>query len=118
MVAVLDRSALPARTALGLLGLGCVLPFLSPVFQPPVASFYGEAVAVALGLAAVALMAARSLWAGMRLPRISLMFVGFAALMVLQIALGKAIYGQLNLDRKSTRLNSSHHRLSRMPSSA
>ena len=97
MVAVLDRSALPARTALGLLGLGCVLPFLSPVFQPPVASFYGEAVAVALGLAAVALMAARSLWAGMRLPRISLMFVGFAALMVLQIALGKAIYGQMNL---------------------
>ncbi len=97
MVAVLDRSALPARTALGLLGLGFVLPFLSPVFQPPVASFYGEAVAVALGLAAVALMAARSLWAGMRLPRISLMFVGFAALMVLQIALGKAIYGQLNL---------------------
>ena len=97
MVAVSDRSPLPARIALGVLGLCCVLPFLSPVFQPPVASFYGEAVAVALGLAAVALMAARSLWAGMRLPRISLMFFGFAALMVLQIALGKAVYGQLNL---------------------
>ena len=33
----------------------------------------------------------------MRLPRIGLMFLGFAILMVLQMALGKAIYGQLNL---------------------
>src|ERR1017187_6009106 len=97
MVAVSDRPALPARIALALLGLGCVLPFLSPVFQPPIATFYGEAVAFGLGLAAVALMAARSLWAGMRLPRISLMFLGFAALMVLQIAQGRVIYAQLNL---------------------
>jgi O-antigen ligase len=91
------RPALPARIALALLGLACVLPFLSPVFQAPIASFYGEAVAVALGLAAVALMATRSLWTGVRLPRISLMFLGFALLMVLQIALGRTIYGQLNL---------------------
>ena len=97
MVAVLERPAPPARIALALLGLGCVLPFLSPVFLPPISSFYGEAMAVALGLAAVALMAARSLWAGMRLPRISLMFLGFAALMVLQIALGRTVYAQLNL---------------------
>src|SRR5579859_6247193 len=91
------RPALPARFALALLGLACVLPFLSPVFQAPIGSFYGEAVAVALGLAAVALMVTRSLWIGVRLPRISLMFVGFAVLMVLQIALGRTIYGQLNL---------------------
>jgi len=97
IIAALDRSALPARIALGLLGLACVLPFLSPVFQAPIASFYGEAMAVALGLAAVALMATRSLWTGVRLPRIGLMFLGFAMLMVLQIALGRAIYGQLNL---------------------
>ena len=91
------RPALPARLALGLLGLACVLPFLSPAFQAPIATFYGEAVAFALGLAAVALMATRSLWTAARLPRISLMFLGFALLMMLQIALGKAIYGQLNL---------------------
>ena len=97
IVAVSDRSALPARLALALVGLACVLPFLSPVFQPPISSFYGEAAAVALGLAAVALMATRSLWTGVRLPRIALMFLGFAMLMVLQIALGRAIYGQLNL---------------------
>lgn len=97
IIAVSDRSALPARIALAVLGLVCVLPFLSPVFQPPILSFYGEAAAVALGLAAVALMVTRSLWTGVRLPRIALMFLGFAMLMVLQIALGRAIYGQLNL---------------------
>jgi len=97
LFAISGRPALPARFALALLGLACVLPFLSPVFQAPIGSFYGEAVAVALGLAAVALMVTRSLWIGVRLPRISLMFVGFAVLMVLQIALGRTIYGQLNL---------------------
>ncbi len=97
MFAVSDRPALSARIALALLGLACVLPFLSPVFYPPIASFYGEAVAFALGLAAIALMATRSLWTGVRLPRIGLMFLGFAVLMVLQIALGKGIYSQLNL---------------------
>ncbi len=95
--AVSHSPALPARAALALLGFACVLPFLSPVFLPPISSFYGEAVAAALGLAAVAMMAARSLWTGMRLPRISLMFLGFAGLMVLQIALGRALYQQLNL---------------------
>ncbi len=88
---------LPARIALALLGLACVLPFLSPAFQAPIATFYGEAVAFALGLAAVALMVTRSLWTDARLPRIGLMFLGFAMLMVLQIVLGKSIYGQLNL---------------------
>ncbi len=97
IIAVLDRSALPARIALALLGLACVLPFLSPVFRAPIASFYGEAVAFALGLGAVALMATRSLWTGVRLPRIGLMFLAFAVLMVLQIPLGRTIYGQLNL---------------------
>jgi len=87
----------PARIALALLGLACVLPFLSPVFQAPIPTFYGEAVAFAFCLAAIALMATPSLWAGVRMPRIALMFVGFAMLMVLQIALGKSIYPQLNL---------------------
>ena len=97
MLAVSDRPALPARIALVLLGLACVLPFLSPVFQPPIATFYGEALAFALGLAAVALMPTRSLWTGARLPRVGLIFLGFAMLMTLQIALGRAIYSQLNL---------------------
>src|SRR5258708_14532333 len=96
-IAAAVRPMLPARIALALLGLACVLPFLSPAFQAPIATFYGEAVAFALGLAAVALMVTRSLWTDARLPRIGLMFLGFAMLMVLQIVLGKSIYGQLNL---------------------
>ena len=94
---VSDRSTLAARCALALLGLAAVLPFLSPVFQPPIASFYGEAVAFALGMAAIVLMLTLSLWTGVRVPRIALMFIGFAILMVLQIALGKSLYAQLNL---------------------
>ncbi len=87
----------PARLALLLLGLACVIPFLSPVFHPPVASFYGEAAAFALGLAAIALMATGSLWTDVRLPRVSLMFIGFALLMAFQAAWGKVAYAQLNL---------------------
>jgi hypothetical protein len=97
IIADSDRPALPAWFALVLLGLTCVLPFLCPVFWPPISTFYGEAVAVTLGLAAVAAMLTRSLWTGVRLPRISLVFLGFAMLMALQFALGRVIYGQLNL---------------------
>ena len=92
-----EPSMLPARVALALLGLACVLPFLSPVYYPPIATFYGEAVAFALGLTAIALLATPTLWARVCMPRISLMFIGLALLMVLQIALGETIYPQLNL---------------------
>jgi O-antigen ligase len=88
---------LPAKLALFLLGLAWTLPFFSPVFREPVASFYGEAVAFGLGLCAIACMLVPPLWDGIRLPRAGLMFLGFALVMVLQMALGKAVYPQLNL---------------------
>lgn len=91
------RSPWSARAALVLLGSACVLPFLSPVFYPPIQTFYGEAVAFALGLAAIALLATRSLWKGARLPRVALLFLGFAALMAVQIVLGLAPYRDVNL---------------------
>jgi O-antigen ligase len=96
-IMIAERSSFPARVSLTLLGLACVLPFLSPIYQAPIATFYGEAIAFALGLAAIALLVTPSLWAGVRIPRVSLMFIGFALLMVLQIALGQSIYPQLNL---------------------
>ena len=83
-----------ASLALLLLGLAWTLPFFSPVFRPPVASFYGEAVAFALGLAAVACMLLRPLWGGLQVPRIALLFLGFSLLMVAQTG---AVYPQLNL---------------------
>lgn len=91
------RSPWLARAALVLLGSACVLPFLSPVFYPPIQTFYGEAVAFALGLAAIALLVTRSLWTGVRLPRVALLFLGFAALMAVQILLGYAPYRDVNL---------------------
>jgi O-antigen ligase len=91
------RSLWLARTAIVLLGLACVLPFLSPVFYPPIQTFYGEAVAFALGLVAIALLLSRSLWKGVRLPRVALLFLGFAALMAMQIVLGLAPYRDVNL---------------------
>lgn len=87
----------PAKLALFLLGLAWTLPFFSPVFREPVASFYGEAAAFGLGLCAIACMLVRPLWDGIRLPRAGLMFLGFALLMVLQMVLGQAVYPQLNL---------------------
>jgi O-antigen ligase len=92
-----DRRISAAKLALLLVGLGWTLPFFSPVFREPIASFYGEAAAFGLGLAAVACMLFRPLWAGIRMPRAGLMFLGFALLMVIQIGFGKVVYPQLNL---------------------
>jgi O-antigen ligase len=74
-----------------------VLPFLSPNFHEPISSFYGEATAAVLGLAAFACLLSRSLWAGMELPRSGLMFLGFAGLILLHALVGRSIYLQQNL---------------------
>lgn len=87
----------PAKLALTLVGLAWTLPFFSPVFREPVASFYGEAAAFGLGLLAIAFLLLRPLWAGIRIPRSGLLFLGFTLLMVLQVGLGQAVYAQLNL---------------------
>jgi len=82
---------------LALVGLAWVLPFLSPNFREPISSFYGEATAVVFGLAAFACLLSRSLWAGIELPRSSLVFLGFAGLILLHIPLGRSVYLQQNL---------------------
>lgn len=87
----------PARLSLILVGLAWLLPFFSPVFREPVASFYGEAAAFGLGLLAIAGLLFRPLRAAIRIPRAGLMFLGFALLMAVQIGLGQAVYPQLNL---------------------
>jgi O-antigen ligase len=86
-----------ARLALVLVGLAWVLPFLSPNFREPISSFYGEATAAVIGLAAFACLLSRSLWAGIELPRSSLVFLGFAGLILLHILLGRSVYLQQNM---------------------
>lgn len=90
-------SPFAAKLALALVGLAWVLPFLSPNFREPIASFYGEATAVIVGLAAFTCLISRSLWAGIELPRASLMFLGFAALILVHVFLGRAAYFEQNL---------------------
>ncbi|MGQ0578440.1 MAG: Wzy polymerase domain-containing protein [Betaproteobacteria bacterium] len=80
-----------------LVGLAWALPFLSPNFREPISSFYGEATAAVFGLAAFACLLSRSLWAGIELPRSSLVFLGFAGLILLHIPLGRSVYLQQNL---------------------
>ncbi|MBI3529773.1 MAG: O-antigen ligase C-terminal domain-containing protein [Betaproteobacteria bacterium] len=86
-----------ARLALTLIGLAWVLPFQSPNFFEPISSFYGEAAAVVLGLAAVTCLYGRFAWPVIQLPRSSLVFLGFAALILLHVALGRTVYPQQNL---------------------
>lgn len=88
---------MPVRFAIGLLGLAWVLPFLSPNFREPIGSFYGEAVAFALGLAAIACLLLRPLWNGLMLPRAALVLIGFVLLLATQLALGRFSYPQLHL---------------------
>lgn len=87
----------PVRLAVALLGLAWVLPFLSPNFREPIATFYGEAVAFALGLAAIACLLFRPLWEGLKLPRAGLVLLGFVLLLATQLALGRYSYPQLHL---------------------
>jgi O-antigen ligase len=91
------RAPLAASLALGLLGLAWVVPFFSPNFQEPIGSFYGEVAAIVLGLVAVGCLLARPLWAGLVIPRASLVFLGFMALILLHFAIGRSVYLQQNL---------------------
>lgn len=86
-----------ARLALALIGLAWVLPFQSPNFLEPISSFYGEAAAVVLGFAAVTCLTGRFAWPLVQLPRSSLVFLGFAALILVHVALGRTVYPQQNL---------------------
>ncbi len=86
-----------ARLALVLVGLAWVLPFLSPNFREPISSFYGEATAALIGLAAFTCLLSRSMWAGIELPRTSLVFLSFAGLILLHVLLGRSVYLQQNM---------------------
>jgi O-antigen ligase len=86
-----------AWLALILACLAWVLPFQSPNFLEPVTSFYGEATAVLLGLAAFSCLRIPTLSAGLEIPRASLMFLGFAALIVLDVPIGRSAYPQQNI---------------------
>ena len=81
--------------SLWVIGLMCVLPFLAPFKLMPVPSFHAEIIAAALGLLAMSALAA---YAGrLELPRVALLPLAFAGLIVLQMVLGRLPYRQVGL---------------------
>lgn len=83
------------RISLWVTGLMCVLPFLAPFKAPPVPSFHAEMIAAMLGL--VAMSALPAFVGRLELPRIALLLLGFAGLIVIQMLLGWLPYRQVGL---------------------
>src|SRR5262245_40953591 len=83
----------PAHFSLAAIGFAWMLPFLQPIHRFPLTSFYGEWLAIVLGLLALAALADRSFWRGTVLPAAALPLLGFAGVLVIQLALGQVAYG-------------------------
>jgi O-antigen ligase len=81
-----------AAVGVTLVGLMWLLPFLQPRHRYPLTSFYSEWLAVALGLAALAVLARRAAWADMKLPVVALFAVALAALLAIRPAFGDLPY--------------------------
>ena len=98
------NSKLFARASLLLIGLAWTAPFLQPYHRYPLPSFYGEWLAVVLGLLALAPLLRRGAWDGLQLPVMTLGVIALIAVVWLQFALGMMPYaGQaLARDRPET----------------
>jgi len=81
-----------AAVSLALVGLMWLLPFLQPIHWYPLTSFYSEWLAIALGIAALFVLAGRAAWADLQLPLIALCPVALAALIMVQYSLGGLPY--------------------------
>jgi len=80
-----------------LISLMFLLPFINMYHQLPIPSFYSEWIAGALGLAAVATMLSTLLQSDIRIPQISLAFIGLAAILGMQWILGMLHSAQYTL---------------------
>lgn len=65
-----------------------LLPFINMCHQLPIPSFYSEWIAGALGLAAAAPMLSTALRSEIRIPQISLVFLGMTVILGMQWAIG------------------------------
>lgn len=81
-----------ARASLALTGLAWVLPFLTWKHVPPLPSLHAEAVAFGLGLAAIAFGLVLSSRSAMELPRVGWVLLALGAILLVQLALGRAPY--------------------------
>lgn len=74
-----------------------LLPFLNPYHFFPLTNFYTEWLALALGLAALAPLAAKRFWDEVEIPALALWLLAFAALLLLQLAWLDIAYPELSL---------------------
>lgn len=74
-----------------------LLPFLNPYHFFPLTNFYTEWLALALGLAALAPLAAKRFWDEVEIPALALWLLAFAALLLLQLVWLDIAYPELSL---------------------
>ena len=81
-----------AHLSLACVGLMFTLPFLYYLHQFPLSTFYQEWGAALLGLVGSTLLLSRTYWVAPEIPRIVLLPIGLALLVLVQYALGKLPY--------------------------
>jgi O-antigen ligase len=86
-----------ARGSVGLLALAATLPFLLPARSHVLPSFYGEWIALALGLGAATLLVHPQVRDRLQIPVIGIVPLGLCAVFLLQWALGRITYPELAL---------------------
>lgn len=81
-----------AHFSLAAIGLAWTLPFLQPFHGFPLTSFYGEWLAVSLGLLALVPLGGRNFWRGAALPAAALPVLGLIIVLAVQLALDRVAY--------------------------
>src|SRR5678815_924086 len=78
--------------SLYLLALAWVVPFLQPYHRFPITAFYGEWLALALGLAAVVPLLRSGSWQHPDIPVVALLPLGLILVIGLQVMVGRVDY--------------------------
>ena len=88
------NSKLFARASLFVIGLAWTLPFLQPFHRLPVAGFYSEWLAIALGMAAALLLLCSQPWREAEMPVVAIAPIGLIVVLGLQVLLEFGPYAE------------------------
>lgn len=86
-----------ANTSLMFVGLMCFLSFIVPFHLPPLANFYNEWVAAAMGLMSFWVFLSLDYWQQVKLSRFSLVYIGLAVIVIIQWLAGMLYSPQMSL---------------------
>jgi len=98
-MAILDHSGGLNFLRVGVLltGIAWTIPFLQPYHHYPLTAFYSEWLAFALGLATAVPLLRKESWHEARVPFIALAPLALAAVVAVQVALGRVPYAEQGL---------------------